>query len=155
MAGSNPSTSARSKSTLVKFQKLDLDIELEFRLQASDAQVDYYVLVDATHEAVVDRALRRLFPGSTEIERAPQPPEQPNEEPRSALELHGHGTRHDEWQTRLQPVDRDHDLEFPLGSVVDTIADADPTVLYQALLTPKPDWRATAESRIGQLKRTC
>ena len=28
------------RDTLVKFQKVDLDIELEFRLQASDAQVD-------------------------------------------------------------------------------------------------------------------
>lgn len=142
------------KDTFERLHSLDLDLELEVRLVARDGTVEYYVSTDSTQESTIEHTLRRVFPSETSIEREPLSDETLPEAPTAALECVGRGDRRLDWQTRLTPVERDDDdLQFPLASVVDTLADADATVVYQTVLTPKPDWRADAELRIDRLKR--
>ena len=78
------------------------------------------------------------------------------EEPTAALELHGRGERLRDCQTRLRPVVRDEETpQLPLASLADALTDldSDTTVVYQAVLTPKPDWQPDAQVRIDRLKR--
>ncbi|QLD90344.1 ATP-binding protein [Natronomonas salina] len=137
-----------------RLHSLDPDLELEFRLVAREDTVEYYVTVDSTQDSTIEHTLRRVFPAETSIERDPLPDDIVPEVPTAALECVGWGERRDDWQTRLKPVLRDDEtLQFPAASVVDTLADADSTVVYQTVITPKPDWRGDAEFRIDQLKR--
>lgn len=137
-----------------RLHSLDLELELEFRLVAREETVEYYVTVDSTQDSTIEHTLRRVFPAETSIERDSLPDAIAPEAPTAALECVGWGERRDDWQTRLKPVLRDDEtLQFPAASVVDTLADADATVVYQTVITPKPDWRGDAEFRIDQLKR--
>ena len=134
-----------------RFHALELSLQLEVRLLAHDGHIEYYICPAAAGTNTIEHALRRLFPDSTEVETATLSTETV-EEPAAALELHGRGERLRDWQTRLRPVVRDDEtVQLPLASVVDVLADveAQTTVIYQTVLTPKPD----AEVRIDRLKR--
>ena len=143
------------RDTFERFHALELSLQLEVRLLARDGHIEYYVCPTAADTDTIEHVFHRLFPDSTEIETATLPTAT-DEEPAAALELHGRGERRSDWQTRLRPVVRDEEtVQFPLASVVDVLADieAERTVAYQAILTPKPDWQPDAEIRIDRLKR--
>ena len=139
------------EGTFERLQALGEPFGLEVRLLAGEDGLEYYLGTTADHVSTLEHVLRRLFPDGTDIE-ATAPPPVPDE-PTAALTLRGRGERRDDWQTRLRPVIEGDTTRFPLAAVVETLADADATVVYQALLEPKPDWRADAKLRIGQLKR--
>lgn len=142
------------EDTFERLHSLDLDLELEFRLVAREGSVEYYVTADSTQESTIEHTLRRVFPAETSLERESLPEDIVPDAPTAALECVGWGERRDDWQTRLKPVLRDDEaLQFPLASVVDTLADTDSSVVFQTAITPKPDWRADAEFRIDRLKR--
>jgi len=152
-----PSTDRLDTNALTDtFQRLHAlapSLEIEVRLVADDDGLQFYVGAASEHASTLRQTLRRLFPSEAKITDT-SPPPTPPEAPDTALELLGRGERHDDWQTRLQPVLRDDETpQFPLAAVVDTLATTDSTVVYQALLTPKRDWRATADVRIDQLER--
>ena len=143
------------RDTFERFHALELSLQLEVRLLARDGHIEYYVCPTTADIDTIEHVLRRLFPDSTEIETATLPTAT-DEEPTAALELHGRGERRSDWQTRLRPVVRDEEtVQLPLASVLDVLVDieTETTVVYQAILTPKPDWRPDAEIRIDRLKR--
>jgi DNA helicase HerA-like ATPase len=139
--------------TFKRLHALAPSLEIEVRLVVDDGVRTFYVGAASEHASTLRQTLRRLFPSEAKITDTAPPPEPP-QIPDTALELLGRGERHDDWQTRLQPVLRDEDApQFPLAAAVDTLATTDSTVVYQAMLTPKRDWRATADARIDQLER--
>ncbi len=137
------------------FQKLHAfgqRFHLEIRLVA-DERLTYYVGTSEDKILSVERTLRGICSDGVELDRE-SPPAVP-EEPTAALEVRGRGERYNDWQTRLRPVFRERmeSARLPLAAVADVLADADSTVVYQALLTPKLDWRADARLRKDQLMR--
>ena len=151
----NSIASEHLRDTFERFHALDLSLQLEIRLLARDGRIEYYICPAAANIDTIEHALRRVFPDSTEVETTTLPTGAV-EKPTAALELHGRGERLRDWQTRLRPVVRDEETpQFPLASVVDALADldSDTTVVYQAVLTPKPDWQPDAQVRIDRLKR--
>jgi DNA helicase HerA-like ATPase len=142
---------ARIEETFRRFYNISPSFRLEARLVTAGDGVAYYFGLPSEHRETVEHTLRALFPDSTTFEEATPP--DPPEEPDSGIVVRGRGERPDDWQTRLRPVvgEGGH-TRFPLALAVDALADADATVHYQALLDPKPDWRADATARIDRLR---
>ena len=144
---------ATIESAFRRLHSVGFDTRIEIRLVATHGRLTYYFGTNDRQFRTLDRTLSRIFPDGTELEYE-APPKLP-EEPSAALEFRGRGERRGDWQTRLQPVYDGHPerVEYPLAAVIDTIADAEASVVYQAILTPKENWRAEATMRKTQLKR--
>jgi DNA helicase HerA-like ATPase len=144
----------RIRAVFERLHGLDAALQLEMQLVASAGRIEYYLRPHTVELASVAHTVRRVFPEATEIEPATVP--EPPADPAAALELQGRGERRLDWQTRLRPVSGEDDApQFPLASVVDILAaiDTDTTVVYQAVLTPKPAWQAAADLRVDDLTR--
>ncbi|MFC7044785.1 ATP-binding protein [Halobacteriaceae archaeon GCM10025711] len=152
---------------------------LEFLVvsQRDGERIDYYVGVDDSLLASVERGLRALYPDSYEFERVERTPEQlglpanlddtKNEsETRTdshttesstrgvaGVEFVGVPDRRLDWQTRLTPfgtADEDNDgaeNSVPLSMLVEAMAEHSTRVVFQVLLRPMPDWSGGAEDR--------
>lgn len=142
----------RIYETFRRFHTRRNQFHLEVRLVADDG-VSYYVGTTEDNLLTVEHAFRELLPDGTTFDRE-HPPELPDE-PTAALTVRGRGERHDDWQTRLRPVYREgsDSVHMPLATVANMLAETDSTVVYQAVLTPKADWRADARLRKQQLMR--
>lgn len=142
----------RIEDTLSRLHRLRSGQCLEVRLVA-DGTVRYYIGTAEPQSAEIEDILHTLFPDGTSITHE-SPPPLPDESD-AALTVRGRGDRRDDWQTRLRPVTtRGSDrTRFPLAGGIDALASAEATVHYQALLVPKPDWRADASLRRKQLRR--
>ncbi|WP_255152179.1 type IV secretory system conjugative DNA transfer family protein [Halorarius halobius] len=139
-----------------------LDAPVEWLLVADD-EIAYYAGTRPRARDTLARILDRLTPDSYRIERVDTDPMPDLDGPPVAAELHGRGDRTDDWQTRLRPpaftdAPEQHDTArveaapgLPLESIVQGLTDADATVVYQTLLTPKPDWSGDAEYRIRRI----
>lgn len=125
-------------------------------------EVAYYFGTTPAARGTLFRIIDRLTPDSYRIDEIEDDPLPELDTPRAA-EFHGIGERALDWQTRLRPpaladAPEQHDTarveaapNLPLESVVQGMATAASTVVYQALLTPKPDWSGDAEYRIRRL----
>ena len=144
---------AALESAFTRLYSVGLDTRIEIRIVATDDAVAYYFGTTDREFRTLDRTVSRIFPDGTEIEH--EAPPDLAEDPAAALEFRGQGDRREDWQTRLRPVYDGHPdrVEYPLAAVVDTIADTDTSVVYQAILTPKQNWRADASNRKTQLKQ--
>lgn len=142
----------RIHETFRRFHTRRNQFHLEVRLVADDG-VSYYVGTTEDTLLTVEHAFRELLPDGTTFDRE-QPPGLPDE-PTAALTVRGRGERHDDWQTRLRPVYREgsDSVRMPLATVANMLAETDSTVVYQAVLTTKADWRADAQLRKQQLMR--
>jgi DNA helicase HerA-like ATPase len=139
---------------------------VEFLLVArpTDDRLRYYVGAPPDVLAAIDPLLNGLFPEYT-VTKADTPPLTTPPEDCAVAELQGRGDRHDDWQTRLRPPNlsdapAQHDTarvttapELALTSLADRMLEADATVVYQALLRPKPAWGADADIRIMDLEQ--
>ncbi|MCQ4334427.1 hypothetical protein KM295_13265 [Natronomonas sp. F2-12] len=144
---------ATLESAFTRLHSIGFETRIEIRIVATANTVAYYFGTTDRQFRTLDRTLSRIFPEGTELEHE-TPPELP-ENPSAALEFRGRGDRREDWQTRLRPVYDGHPerVEYPLAAVVDTIAETDASVVYQAILTPKQNWRADAKTRTLQLKQ--
>ncbi|MFC5969716.1 ATP-binding protein [Halomarina salina] len=82
------------------------------------------------------------------------------------VEFEGHGARKNDWQTGLRPLITDttpahnapahnapaRDTKPAFTSLVNSLAETEATVVYQALLTARDDWTHLADDRRYQLK---
>ena len=139
------------ESAFTRLRSVGIDTRIEIRLVATQGRLTYYFGTNDRQFRTLDRTLSRIFPDGTDLEYE-TPPELP-EDPSAALEFRGRGERRGDWQTRLQPVYDGHPerVEYPLAAVVDTIANYEASVVYQAILTPKENWRPDAMARKTQL----
>jgi len=142
---------------------------LEFLLVSdtdADATLSYYIGID-NRDAVdeLERILRGVFPNSYEFDRVEWHADQlmPSEERAdeddsdatsvAGVEFQGRTDRRRDWQTQLTPFeeftsyDEDDHARVPLTAVVETMAERDLPLVYQALLRPKPDWTDDLEDR--------
>jgi len=95
--------------------------------------------------------------GGTARSRAGTAPDGPPlaEYEAAAVEFRGVGTQYDDWQTRLTPLTDFTSEEagrWPLAPVAATMAQAAVPMAYQVLIRAKPDWTATADDRIHDLR---
>ncbi|WP_255197772.1 type IV secretory system conjugative DNA transfer family protein [Halorarius litoreus] len=135
---------------------------IECLLIATDDEVSYYFGTTPGTRDTLYRILDRLTPDSYPIEYVDEDPLPDLDNPTTA-EFHGIGERNQDWQTRLRPpalsdAPEQHDTarveaapNLPLESIVQGMAQTDSTVVYQALLEPKPDWSADAEYRVRRI----
>ena len=139
------------ETAFTRLHSIGFDARIEVRLVAENSHIEYYVGTQKERFRTLDRTLYRVFPSGTDFE-VDTPPDLPSE-PSAALELRGRGERRGDWQTRLRPVYDGYDehVEYPLAAVIDTLASTDAPVVYQAILTPKPDWTADASLRKDDL----
>ncbi|MFD1514108.1 ATP-binding protein [Halomarina rubra] len=72
------------------------------------------------------------------------------------VEFKGDGRRKNDWQTGLRPLVTDDvpasDTKPAFTSLVSSLAEVEATVVYQALITAKDDWRQLANNRDDLLK---
>jgi len=134
-------------------------IECRFVSEGDDRPIQYAFGVD--DEATIDtleRVLRSLFPDAYEFERTTESPAHCTallDETLAAVEICGLPDRRDDWQTRLTPFAEfatDGRRSLPLAAVLETMANHDGPIVYQALLTPEEDWSSTADERITSLR---
>ena len=139
------------ETAFTRLHSIGFDAKIEVRLVAENGHIEYYVGTQKERFRTLDRTLYRVFPSGTDFE-VDTPPDLPTE-PSTALEFRGRGERRGDWQTRLRPVYDGYDehVEYPLAAVIDTLASTDASVVYQAILTPKPDWTADASLRKDDL----
>jgi DNA helicase HerA-like ATPase len=136
----------------------------EWLLVATDGRLRYYVGTPAEDRARLERLLRglvpegyELTPGDPELDGlCPAEPDADREATvdaeTAALTLHGRGERPADWQTRLDVAGEEPGLA-PLSHVAETFAGHEGRAVYQALLTPKPDWTHEADWRRDRLER--
>ena len=148
---------------------MNAETTLDCRLTSgagTDAEISYTVSSGA--DVPLDRLFGRLLPTRYEVT--------PDESTETALEpadshrlvggyLQGMGERSHDWQTALTPYadftgNRDRrettqntvtDLRVPLSDVCEALASSPYPAIVQLLVTPKPDWRRSAEDRIIRL----
>jgi DNA helicase HerA-like ATPase len=135
---------------------------VEWLLIADGDEISYYVGATPRTRDTLYRILNRITGDHYPIEPIDGDPLPDLETPLTA-EFHGIGERAQDWQTRLRPpslsdAPEQHDTarveaapNLPLESIVQGMATTDSTVVYQALLEPKPDWSADAEYRVRRL----
>jgi hypothetical protein len=135
---------------------------IECLLIADTDEIAYYFGAPPRTRDTLARILDRITPDSYPVETVETDP-LPDVETPVVAEFHGIGERHDDWQTRLRPpalsdAPEQHDTPrveaaptLPLESVVQGMAQTDSTVVYQALLAPKPDWAGEAEYRVRRI----
>jgi hypothetical protein len=138
---------------------------IECLLVADVDEVAYYFGAHPRIRDTLYRILDRVTPDSYPIEYVDDDP-LPTIENTVAAEFHGIGQRRMDWQTRLRPpalsdAPEQHDTarveaapNLPLESIVQGMATSESTVVYQALLEPKPDWSADAEYRIRRIDQS-
>jgi len=143
---------------------------VEFLLVAESnphATLTYYVGIDDTDTLTeLERVLRGVFPDAYEIthdewsanqlasleETDTEPAE--TETRFAGVEFQGRTDRRRDWQTQLTPFEAfttteedDSHARVPLTAVVETMAERDIPMVYQALLRPKPAWHDQLEDR--------
>lgn len=105
----------------------------------------------------LERVLRGLFPDAYEFETVIADPlaTLPVETDPTAVEFSGRLERTNDWQTQLTPFESfliDENPRVPLASVVETMAEYEYPMVYQALLRPKPNWSRAADARRGAIE---
>ena len=128
---------------------------LEIRLTSREGQIHYDIgLEDQDRLDSLERLLRGLFPNTYEFTRTASTDHElyTTEADPVGIEFEGRPERRDDWQTQLKTQaffagdDREH-TRLPLTAVAETLAGSTHPVVVQILLTPRPDWTATAEAR--------
>jgi DNA helicase HerA-like ATPase len=136
---------------------------VECLLLATDETVTYAFGTDGEVVGTLERALRSAFPDTYEIEetalsgceRVLEADGDTGENgggdgKDAAIEFRGVEKRRQDWQTGLEAfasVHENDDTHVPLASVVETMADADVPMVYQALVRPKADWSSAIADR--------
>ncbi|WP_273837620.1 hypothetical protein [Halococcus sp. PRR34] len=135
----------------------------------TDAAIEYHFGVDNGDTDALERTLREVFPDSYEFERtsldltaACDPSgEATDTTPRdwswhvAGVEFHGRAERRNDWQTRLTPFETfqtEESNRVPLAAVLETMAEMDVPMVYQALLQPEADWTPIADARHTRLE---
>jgi DNA helicase HerA-like ATPase len=125
-------------------------------------EIAYYFGATTRTRDTLYRILDRITPDSYPIEPIEEDPLPEFENP-VAAEFHGIGERRLDWQTRLRPpaisdAPEQHNTArveaapgLPLESIIQGMTTSDSTVVYQALLKPKPDWSGEAEYRVRRI----
>lgn len=127
------------------------------------SSVDYYIGTDGSITSL-ERILRGLFPDTYEVERVDQTDDWlgaflggDDDHTIRGVEYLGVPEAPRDWQTCLTPIsefltDEGAYSRVPLAAVVETMATTEVTVIYQALLRPKPDWAHRAEERVMDIR---
>lgn len=132
----------------------------------TESSLTYYVGIDDA-DAIdeLHRILRGVFPNSYEFDRVEwhtdclttledTTSKDDSEATNIAgVEFQGRADRRRDWQTQLTPFeeftshDEDDHARIPLTAIVETMAERELPMVYQALLRPKPDWTDDLEDR--------
>lgn len=145
-----PITQARTHQQLKRLHPTGLTIEC-LLVSTGPGTVEYYLGADEHHDRLAN-AVRSMTPTGYDLVPADDPCPPVDGANVTATRLVGRGPRRQDWQLPLAWVPAEGDWTTqPLGDVVQTMAATEATVVYQAVLSPKPDWSHAAEDRTVDL----
>lgn len=137
---------------------------IEFLLVSkSDSELSYYIGLDEPDLLnSLERLLRGLFPDSYEFTHVESVTDDFEiltatevDEEIAAVEFLGRAERRNDWQTQLTPFkefESNEQARIPLAAVVETMAESEIPIIYQALVRPKADWSHEAADRQVTIK---